>query len=1087
MTNRLIPTLYSIRNWGTSGDIDLEPSSQGGNLLLSGANGSGKTTTMSTIFPLLIAGNLKSSHLFNTFNASTDISDKVVTRNRTNQRNLAGSILADSYNSEGKALTDKVASSRMTVSNDKEAITFGVVVSIKNKQLSKYDGQRWFITKHDPFTKTTYIDRNKNGQMLSPSEFENLNKSNPNTKFYQTDELYRIAIAKTLFGIYENKADKFLTIYSNRMLAAGTGSAGGGEIKLAQIQKNLQKAAEEPNIELIKNITATVLSNKIENKKHEELIDILNKITKISDIQKLEKYSTLLFEINKRLKHLSQKLINKTNNLKAVEETLVKNKSDQIDLSDLRLKSESDLKEMRLKKAKQTELNHDILILQAEIRSLSNSQNNYIKTKNRLESIIKNTSSDLEKSKQLLKLSMINKDEKQDECDTLTFDIDNAISKFETKSITKTKIASTTDIDLLTKTYKSQERLLRQANKIKSEMENSDQAIDLLNSNLDKIINTVLSISYSVVYDYKEKQSIERLKLRKNDISVKIKNEIPSLNKLSEKAINLRNSYNSTINNINPEFKLTSENQIQYELDYLSELKQKLETKSSLESKLISLSNDINNFNNQIYKLEKQINNSKNELTDEYDYSNDLFEKNKELNELAKNTDVDFMKNIDVEISTQEKLVEQLRNQDAKLTSSVEINEKQRDSIKSEIEYLSNLNKNIISDIEQNQLSQLKLFTQTEIDLDDILNNNFTISTEISEKSKLKTISEKIQMNNSSSNRMSDSELIENHSSELNLLDRLKNKAFGESPDSITSLNDQIEILDYNIKTIELNKPLHEEIEKITDIIAKHESDVMLNKDFNYINNSYFSGFVTDLQNKHQNYNEMLDTAESIMASNKDTSKIRVKLSHEFNDVDFNDNMKLLVNTTEPIDAKIPIIEAVINQAIPGIKSLPIAELEKIKTDVDTINLIKESFDYRTWVNVNLFIARGKSDQYQPVNQTLINNLSGGERSYIAIVPSLTMVAMHLNQSKKEEHPNFMMFDEFAAFLDRNNASTLTEITASFDLSFIATTPAEREANLINKKVPFNAYYISKGTKGKANGYTKIFEYKNGKTVRTNI
>lgn len=1049
MANNYIPTQYTIRNWGRIGRNTVLKPSPKGIIVLSGDNASGKTSTMTTIYPLLIAGNLRSSKLFNSFTDMTSkTSNKVTHRTNNNERTLWSSILNGTganalHNKNGELITDRIAFASATLDNQKDAITFGVTVQIRDRKLPS-NGQRWFIYRHQTNTVPDIVSYdNTDENMLSLNDFTKVNqeKFGDTFKVFDTDAAYRRALAYELYGIPAESADTFLTTYANHMQLIGSGSLIGSNIKLDDLKNNLRKASPEINPETISRVVESFTSEIKESRRLETLATLINDLSGANDLVKTAKFIELLKTFYVKVNTKEEKhnfLASKLNDLETKLEN-VRQKSKV--LAQQKKQAESELAQKReIQKQQQSAVNTK-KVLDTELSLLNEKQSQY-KITLTLKSKLQNKINDLTERQEEAEIEL-----NSQELDLRIMDgvitplVDDILPTLGDLSLAEKASVVEHDLHIFNKVDKKQIQL-----------ENAFDNLSTFAELKTKIIGLLSSISL-----------------------------LPGVKSIIEK--------------VEKEFESVTGDKDQLKTKYQSELTQleaSLKTTGLSKDKLKSIKEAIENVNDKIserndaQKACDKVENQLSSIADQLDVAKTDLAEIPVLNDLtngiaSKQIEIDKINipvsDIDEQVNTAEKVFNKisfgLNDLDHTITSLI--------STKNETNANMMENHNILQ-------QAISSFLNIEVVAYRQIDPSFTdkMVEEISDISfvptSFETADTKLKNKIISLHKLFDS----NNDSAIEEATKYVSKLLQNVSEIITPSNPELPTIDGRIglfieneTAISIDTLSSDIFEKLEKIHSELKDEFEKNKQFIYENNHAVSEFMVELLSKHMAFDQLLSNAESIMQHDTMANVIRINMTHHINTTLFSKEFSAIFQADASLKTQTNIVKSFIQPFIDAYEG----PIDNITSDNEFIKNIQDKFDYRQWIDIEFLIANANSDEFNTVTQKTLNSGSGGEKTYIIMVPLFTMLTLHLSSSTKESIPKLALFDEFAHVLDDVNTTALLNIINRFELAFFATTPASKEFNLVRGNVPMTIYFVTPGKGQQMNNYTKTFEYKEGKNI----
>lgn len=1053
MTKNYIPTQYTIRNWGRIGhNTILKPSSKG-NIVLSGQNASGKTSTMTTIYPLLIAGNLQSSRLFNSFaNMSATATNKVAHRNRNDERTLSSSILNGTgeralHNTNGQLITDRIAFASATLDNDTDAITFGVTVQIKDRKLPS-NGRRWFIYRHKTGVVPDIVSYNDtDNTMLSLNDFTEANIAKFGNTFnvFDTDSAYRKSLAFELYGVDPQNADSFLTTYAYRMQLIGSGSLISDKIKLDDLKNNLRQASPAIKKETIQN----VISSFIDEIKESNELSLINKLIAdlkdINDVTISAQFLSLLKTYYSRIESKKKKL-EKVNSEKIA--VLSKINDINTDIEQYAIQKDTAYEELTAKRATQqqlqTQLNSKKMLL-AELSLLNEKQGQFTSSNIKSEKL----------SKELAKLS--------DKKNTLSQEIESLKVDVSINNELVNTLTSNILPDMPALSLKEKESVVKHDLKIFNKIEKKHVELTNANNNLStlsKLLDKIISILSAFALIPGMKSSIEKIK---SEFSYVTNNESESRNKISDEINKLTESLQT--NNL-------SETDLVKIQETINDVTDKSQSLTELKNAYKSAINKLENIDASIKSVSEDIA----DLPKLQDLSDDIIKKQSEIDVI----DIPI-EDIDQQVDIAEKVFNAISFKLNDLNHDSDLKTQESEKLSKIIDQLTSELSHEIDSFKNTDVTSYQKFDSTfdETLIDSLQDVDFLPSglsqNEFGQKLSKKIIA--IHKLFASHKDSAIEDLMRFSSKLINTVSEFSAPSAEDTP----NIDGRIAMFLENAQPISIDTTPQDTINKLIEIQNELTNVFEMNKQFKYDNNHAVSEFVTELSNKHNSFNELLDNAENIMSDDTSKNVIRINMSHKINDTLMPDNMKTIIQSGTSVQEQTRLVKAIIDPFISEYDN----SLDELSEDEQFLSDIADKFDYRKWIDIEFLIANANSDNFDIVTQNTLNSGSGGEKTYIIMIPLLTMLTLHLSSAKKESIPKLALFDELAHVLDDINTTALLSIIDRFGLSFFATTPASKENNLARGGVPLSIYFVSPGNGSKMNNYTKIFEYKNGKNTKS--
>lgn len=1053
MTKNYIPTQYNIRNWGRIGhDTILKPSSKG-NIVLSGQNASGKTSTMTSIYPLLIAGNLQSSRLFNSFaNMSATATNKVSHRNRNDERTLSSSILNGTgeralHNANGQLITDRIAFASATLDNDTDAITFGVTVQIKDRKLPS-NGRRWFIYRHETGTVPDIVSYNDaNDTMLSLNDFTEVNIAKFGNTFnvFDTDSAYRKSLAFELYGIDPQNADSFLTTYAYRMQLIGSGSLISDKIKLDDLKNNLRQASPAIKKDTIRNVISSFI-DEIKESNELSLIDkLISDLKDINDVTISAQFLSLIKTYYSKIESKEKKL-EKINSEKI--DVLSKINDINTDIEQYAIQKETAYDELAAKRATQQQLQTQInskKMLLAELSLLNEKQAQFTSSTIKAEKL----------SKELAKLSD-KRDALSQEIESLKLDV--SINDKLVNTLVSNILPDMPDLSLKEKesVIKHDLKIFNKIEKKNVELMNADNNLSTLSKLLDKIIN-ILS-AFALIPGMKS--SIEKIKSEFNSVT---NNESASRSKINDEIKELNKSLQT--DNL-------SETDLEKIQEQVNDVSEKLQNLTELKNAYESAVNKLENIDASAKSVSENIA----DLPKLNDVSEDIIKKQSEIDGI--NIPVE---DIDQQVAIAEKVFNEISFKLNDLNHDSDLKTQESEKLSKIIDQLTVELSHEIDSFKNTDVASYQKFDSTfdETLIDSLRDVDFTPSG-LSQNEFGHKLSKKIIAIHKSFAAHKDSaieDLMKFSSKLINTVSEFS----APSSDDTPNIDGRIAMFLENAQSISIDASSQDTIDKLIEIQNELINVFEMNKQFKYDNNHAVSEFVTELSDKHNAFNELLDNAENIMSDDTSKNVIRINMTHKINNTLMSDDMKTLIRSGNSVQEQTRLVKSMIDPFMSEYAN----SLDELSQDEQFLADIADKFDYRKWVDIEFLIANANSDNFDIVTQNTLNSGSGGEKTYIIMIPLFTMLTLHLAGAKKESIPKLALFDELAHVLDDINTTALLSIIDRFGLSFFATTPASKENNLARGGVPLSIYFVTPGNGSKMNNYTKIFEYKNGKNTKS--
>ena len=1024
-THSFIPKRFHVENWGRIGNQTLIPSEKG-NLILTGGNGSGKTSTMSVFWPFLISGRTTGSNLFNTFETVDLQNPNKKDRKQKGDRDLATSILGSSdgddkvMDQNGNALTNAIAHANMTFDNGLQAITIGIQVSIEQMQPKH---ERWFILVQPTQSRPDLIT-NDGQAMLSPKNFAkaNLAEFEDSIQLFDNGSAYRNALVKTLFGQLPAgvSADDYINTYVAITQAIGSPNATGKDKPSMKVVTNNFNTIATP-IDNDKILEALRTVNTFRQDK--EQINVLETLIHDVEVANEEAFMTHLvkaaIEIDKNYRPKSEKLQNIKNNI-----TELKDK--QEDLTQSLTTTQANIVEAEGIKQK-TEVAY---------YNLKHAVDDYDAAKRRYDSDMRQSQQIIDQYKQHLAeiedmdlaVNIATKtlnDEK-----FVLSDMQEALTKSEKALIAlRSDLAKQpllTDITSLTTVDEIKQEVNR-LNKIQKLLRQRQNKLDLLPNLGPQVINFYQSIEQRT-----SAQTIAEVKPVYNDEMQNIQE--PTLAQIE--AINAQLP--------NAALKMTADDVIIL-IDTLRDtLIDLLTTMERQQADVVGSQLDVS-------KAEENLHKVKAKQTDLLAKTDKLKEDAEEAQRLIDDTDAPVKPDTSDLIAAEnekqqsEKVLNAYHDRKTQIqTTLADITEQLESQTHNEAITTSEI-ENSIRRLTVNHLPKLQTF-KPDLDIDtlktlDIDPELFSLS--VYAKSFQRTVLGPTL-----------------HATDLAVLkDKLTQQllAMTQDQEDELSLEGRLIEQDLDMSAYKAGDALTTQLSQLVDELAHAQQRQEENNVFLYNNNTSINDLINDEITKLDAFNDTLTNTEAIMAGTEDSKSIRVRMSHEILDQPDSFDQRLI--NAETAQDK--------NQVLSDLVDTVLANTEKYENLTDLLNhadttipkLVAPLLDYRNRMVINMQMARAGSDVFNNVTDTILRSGSGGERTHIMITPLLVIAKLHLDKTT-ENAPRLLYFDEMASYLDTNNTAALIELVDRLNFSFFATVPEDKETAITSTHVPTTTYHV---------------------------
>lgn len=1069
------PTNFTIKNWGFIGDQDFIPTANG-NLIITGENGSGKTSTMNAFIPFLLTGNLKDSSVFNTFDKSKDL-DKPHTTQRTSSaaRTLVNDILGNHdesnnnpklilRNAQGQPFTNRIAYSAVTLDNNTDSFTLGVLIEVKNRKLHD---QRWFILDDDTHVVPDITIRDQNNIMLPLDDFVTINQEKFDTKFhvYPTDALYRLALA-TRYGIQSptKNADAFIQKYSSLIQLTGSGTLVSDQsLNITKLSNHIKHAMPAIDSELTNAILKDVLDELKDHLQIKKTTTVLEHVQEINQLKSILNYMSLYKDYQSQIGNINLEItknndtVTKLNNdLQHKTDDITSAKAHLTEAQTAQTKSQAtyDKLNFAFKTKKESK---DRLTTKKELLKTKQANNQHIHEN--IDSLNKEIT-ELKATQTTLTQDLPNLEQDQN---NIEFSLIGTFAKITASPIYQEPedIWNQWDKDTVAEyqaTYQHYHDLLKLITKNDENIKNSSEFVTTLSdilTEIQKILGNKPFIKSSVhaiqqIFD-KHINNYSQNKKSLYDENQTIKNDLPiTLRTISEPEI-------AAFVNLLVDFHASFE---------------KHDTKLSEISFNKSRTNDI------IDKISKKQANMKDlqlALDDDIDYQPEIDKIEQQINELM--------------TLSQQKLADAKQENDENINivnkqqQQVTILEVNQTKLKNNIDKIKTKNQALMQSSQDNQatfdhdiLTPFNEHYQLTLTLNELTTHAYQPILIDGYKGLInKTIQTITKLL-----KAPDSDIFDNLNDIKSRLNIKINSLLNDDNTQHMSLLQELSQMNLNTDdlTNHLNTsydyPYFELAEQLQTLVTNYQEKLSNETTYRYHNNNNVMRLTTELATQHVHFNQLLDQARDLLLQNNNTNTIRIRLEHMIDHNQFTNDYQQLINPNTSLDDKTNIVKQII---------LPHVDLENNNIDAllhdhDFKTEIKDCFDYRNWTHVNILMALANSNNFSVVTNKTLASASGGEKTKMIIIPLLTITRLHLQQGTAPSIPMLMSFDEFGSLLDDDNADDLLSTITEFGFSFIGSVPNGKDARLAAGNIPLAIYQVDKSPDNRhTNKYTNILIY----------
>lgn len=1048
------PTNFTIQNWGFIGDQNFTPATNG-NLIFTGENGAGKTSTMNAFIPFLLTGNLKDSSVFNTFDKNKDLDNPNTTKRTSSAaRTLVDDVLGNHdkltlSNAQGQPFTNRIAYSAVTLDNGADSFTLGVLLEVKNHKLHD---QRWFILDDNTNIVPEISVRDQSNHMLSLNDFVETNQEKFDNKFYvyPTDALYRIALA-TRYGIQSptKNADAFIQKYSSLIQLTGSGTlVADKSLNITKLSNHIKHAMPAIDSELTDAVLKDILDELKDNLQIQKVTKLSNQVQEINQLKSVLNYMTLYKDYQSQIGDINVQITQNTDQITKYNTKLAQKINE--------INSEKD--HLAEAQKAQTESQTKFDDLNIDFHTKSQTKNTLAAKKESLVSHLNNNKrihADINKLKGTIadlskrKLTLENKlPELEQDLSSIESELIGTFAKLTASPIyqeteTNWDQWSTDTITEYQKDYKSYHRLIKIIAANNKQISDSSDFVKSLNNIFTQIQQTLGNKPFI-------KSSIQNIK----QIIDK------HINKYSQNNQSLFDANQAILDDLPTELKTISVSEMAKYIDLLTEFHKSFKEHNDKTFEISVNNSQINEIANQISTNESELKALRLELGEDVDYQSQINDINQQIDDLmalSQQDLIDAKKDNDENIKIVNKHQQQisvLEADQAKLENNIKDIELQNQAL------TQNKQENIVS-FNSTILNPFNERYDLALTIDDLTAH--TYQPEIVDGYKvlinkaIQTISKLLDGNNSKTIFDNLNDINKHLAIKINSLLNDDNAQHITLIQELSQMNINTDNLT-NHDTEHYDYPNFDLFNNLQNMLKKYQDKLANETTYRYHNNNNVVRLTTELAKQHMQFNHLLDQASDLLLQNDNINTIRIRLEHMIDHNQFTDNYQRLINPNTNLADKIEIIKQII---LPHV-DLENNNLDALIHDNDFKTEIKDCFDYRNWTHVNILMALANSDEFNIITNKTLANASGGEKTKMIIIPLLTITRLHLQQGTAESIPMLMSFDEFGSLLDDDNADDLLSTITEFGFSFIGSVPYGKEARLASGDIPLAIYQVDK-------------------------